>query len=178
MALKHRDYTPEARSPLEGVRVLDLSRLVAGNTLTQVLADFGADVIKIEPPTGDTLRAWRTKDVQANWKIYSRNKKSLALDLRSPESSKLLLELVPSAAMLIESFRPGTLERWNLTFERLQSLSPKLNLVRVSGFGQTGPYADRPGYDLIAQAMSGVMSITGTSDGTMRCACEPTSLLI
>jgi formyl-CoA transferase len=164
MALKHRDYTPEARSPLEGVRVLDLSRLVAGNTLTQVLADFGADVIKIEPPTGDTLRAWRTKDVQANWKIYSRNKKSLALDLRSPESSKLLLELVPSAAMLIESFRPGTLEKMGLGPDRLHEINPKLIIVRISGFGQEGPYRRRPGFGTLVEGMSGFAAINGFAD--------------
>src|SRR5688572_31848853 len=108
--LPRKSYAAGARGPLAGVRVLDLSRLVAGNTLTQVLADFGAEVIKVEPPAGDTLRAWQTDGVPTNWKIYARNKKSLALELRKPEGLELLLRLIPSAAMFIESFRPGTLE--------------------------------------------------------------------
>src|SRR5438093_2672145 len=112
--IKQRDYTPRVRGALEGVRVLDLSRLVAGNTLTQVLADFGAEVIKVEPPAGDTLRAWNTKGVATNWKIFARSKKSLCIELRKPEAKKLLLELVRTAAVLVESFRPGTLEKMGL----------------------------------------------------------------
>ena len=96
-----KPYQASARCPLDGVRVLDLSRLVAGNTLTQVLGDLGAEVIKIEPPAGDTLRAWQTNGVQTNWKLYARNKKSLCLELRKPESRKLLLDLVPTAAVFI-----------------------------------------------------------------------------
>ena len=99
---------------MHGVRVLDLSRLVAGNTLTQVLADFGAEVIKVEPPAGDTLRAWKTRDVETNWRIYARNKKSLALELRNPAARALLLELVATAQVFIESFRPDTLEKMGL----------------------------------------------------------------
>jgi len=109
-----RDYTPGAPGALDGVRVLDLSRLVAGNTLTQVLADFGAEVIKVESPAGDTLRAWKVMDVETNWKLYARNKKSLGLDLHQPEARRLLLDLVPSAAMLVESYRPGVLEEMGL----------------------------------------------------------------
>src|SRR5947207_6387782 len=101
---KKRDYAPQARGALEGVRVLDLSRLVAGNTLTQVMADFGAEVVKVEPPAGDTLRAWKTKDVETNWRIYARNKKSLALDLRKPGAKDLLLALVARAQVFVESF--------------------------------------------------------------------------
>src|SRR5213079_3663632 len=97
LLLKRLDYTPNAPGPLNGVRVLDLSRLVAGNTLTGVLADFGAEVIKVEPAAGDTLRAWRTKDVQVNWKLYARNKKSIALELRKPEARELLLKLAEKA---------------------------------------------------------------------------------
>src|SRR5215510_9094180 len=110
MPLRKRNYAADAKGPLQGVRVLDLSRLVAGNMLTQVLGDFGAEVIKVEPPAGDTLRAWQTSGVQTNWKLYARNKKSLCLELRDPEARKLLLGMVPSAALFIESFRPGTLE--------------------------------------------------------------------
>ena len=99
--LPRRDYETGARGTLNSLRVLDLSRLVAGNMLTQFLADFGAEVIKVEPPAGDTLRAWKTKDIQINWKIYARNKKSLGLELRKPEARELLLKLVPSAQMFI-----------------------------------------------------------------------------
>src|SRR3954466_7512396 len=98
IAPRKRDYRPEAKGPLDGVRVLDLSRLVAGNTLTQFLGDFGAEVVKVEPPAGDTLRAWNTEGVATNWKIFARNKKSLGLELRKAEAQALLLDLVPTAA--------------------------------------------------------------------------------
>src|ERR1043165_7327375 len=126
MPLKKRDYDPGARGPLQGIRVLDLSRLFAGNVLTQVLGDFGADVIKVEPPEGDTLRASQTEGVETHWKVYSRNKRSLALDLRKPESIDLLRRLVPSATMLIESFRPGILEKMGLAPADLLKLNPRL----------------------------------------------------
>src|SRR5262247_4654608 len=109
--LPRKPYAPGARGALEGVRVLDLSRLVAGNTLTQVLADFGAEVIKVEPPAGDTLRAWQTNGVPVTWKLYSRSKKSLCLELRRPEAIELLLKLGPTASVFIESFRPGIMEK-------------------------------------------------------------------
>ena len=121
--VRQRDYTPGAKAPLTGVRVLDLSRLVAGNTLTQVLGDFGAEVIKVEPPAGDTLRAWKVKDVETNWKIYARNKKSLGLELRKASARKLLLDLVPSAQMFIESFRVGTLEKMGRNEAKAQALA-------------------------------------------------------
>jgi crotonobetainyl-CoA:carnitine CoA-transferase CaiB-like acyl-CoA transferase len=164
MTLKQRDYTPEARGPLSAIRVLDLSRLVAGNTLTQVLADFGAEVIKVEPPTGDTLRAWRTNDVETNWKLYARSKKSLGLELRKPEARDLLLRLVPSAAVFVESFRPGTLERMGLAPETLLAHNPNLVVVRISGFGQAGPYRERPGFGTLIEGMSGFASFNGFAD--------------
>ena len=133
MPLKKRDYAPGARGPLNGVRVLDLSRLFAGNVLTQVLGDFGAEVIKVEPPEGDTLRAWQTNGVSTHWKIYSRNKKSLALDLRKPEAIGLVRRLMPSATLFIESFRPGTLEKMGLAADSLLALNPKLVITRISG---------------------------------------------
>src|SRR6478752_5585490 len=113
-ALRSKDYEPRAVGALDGLRVLDLSRLVAGNTLTQLLGDFGAEVVKVEPPAGDTLRAWQTRGVATDWKIYARNKKSLCLDLRKPEAKQLLLRLLPGAAVFVESFRPGTLEAMEL----------------------------------------------------------------
>jgi formyl-CoA transferase len=164
VALKQRDYTPDARGTLAGVRLLDLSRLFAGNVLTQILGDFGAEVIKVEPPAGDTLRAWRTKDIQTHWKIYSRNKKSLGLELRKPEARKLLLDLVPSAAMFLESFRPGTLEKMGLGPEVLLARNPQLVIVRISGFGQDGPYKRRPGFGTLIEGMSGFAAINGFAD--------------
>jgi formyl-CoA transferase len=162
--VKQRDYTPQARGTLAGVRVLDLSRLVAGNTLTQVLADFGAEVIKVEPPAGDSLRAWKTRDVAINWKLYARNKKSLALELRRPAARQLLLDLLPSAQMLVESFRPGTLELMGLAPATLLEVNPKLVIVRVSGWGQEGPYARRPGFGTLVEGMSGFASFNGFAD--------------
>ena len=161
---KKRDYARGVRGPLDGVRVLDLSRLVAGNTLTQLLADFGAEVIKVEPPAGDTLRAWKTRGVETNWKIYARNKKSLCLELRNPAARQLLLELVPTSAVFVESFRPGTLEKMGLSPETLFDANPKLVIVRISGWGQSGPYRSRPGFGTLVEGMSGFASMNGFAD--------------
>jgi formyl-CoA transferase len=164
MSIRRRDYTPRARGALEGVRVLDLSRLVAGNTLTQLLADFGAEVIKVEPPAGDTLRAWQTNGVPVTWKLYSRNKKSLCLELRRPEAIELLLKLVPTTSVLIESFRPGILEKMGLAPEKLLERNAKLVVVRISGWGQDGPYSQRPGFGTLVEGMSGFASMNGFAD--------------
>lgn len=163
-ALKQRDYTPRAEGALDGVRILDLSRLFAGNLLTQVLADFGADVIKVEPPSGDTLRAWRTRGVSIHWKLFARNKKSLCLDLRNRAAHDLLMRLVPTAHMLVESFRPGTLEKMGLSPDTLFKNNPKLVIVRVSGWGQTGPYNRRPGFGTLIEGMSGFAAMNGFAD--------------
>ena len=163
-ALPRKSYEAGARGPLAGVRALDLSRLVAGNTLTQVLGDFGAEVVKVEPPAGDTLRAWRVSGVPTNWKLYSRNKKSLCLELRKPEARKLLLDLVPTAAVFIESFRPGTLEDMGLAPAVLFERNPKLVVVRISGWGQDGPYRRRPGFGTLVEGMSGFASFNGFAD--------------
>ncbi len=162
--LKARDYTPGSGGPLDGVRVLDMSRLFAGNVLTQILGDFGAEVIKIEPPAGDTLRAWRTAGVETHWKIYSRNKKSLCLDLHAQRARDLLLRLVPSATLFIESFRPGVLEKIGLGPDVLLQLNPKLVVVRISGWGQAGPYHQRPGFGTLIEGMSGFAAINGFAD--------------
>ncbi len=162
--MKKRDYAPQAKGPLAGVRVLDLSRLVAGNTLTQMLGDFGAEVVKVEPPAGDTLRAWQTRGVATDWKIYARNKKSLCLDLRKQEAKDLLLRLLPTAAIFVESFRPGTLEAMDLAPEKLLGANPKLVIVRVSGWGQDGPYRRRPGFGTLVEGMSGFASMNGFGD--------------
>ena len=162
--LNKRDYRPGASGTLDGVRVLDLSRLFAGNLLSQILGDYGAEVIKVEPPTGDTLRAWQTAGVPTDWKIFARNKKSLCLELRKPEAKEILLKLVPSAAIFMESFRPGTLEAMGLAPEKLLEINPKLIVVRISGWGQDGPYRRRPGFGTLIEGMSGFAAINGFAD--------------
>lgn len=164
MPLKQRQYTPLKQGPLDGVRVLDLSRLVAGNTLTGLLADFGAEVVKVEPAAGDTLRAWRTKDVQTNWKLYARNKKSIALELRKPEARELLLKLAEKSDVFVESFRPDTLEKMGLAPPALLERNPRLVIVRISGWGQTGPYRRRPGFGTLVEGISGFASFNGFAD--------------
>jgi formyl-CoA transferase len=164
MGLHQRDYTPGARGPLTGVRVLDLSRLVAGNTLSGALADFGAEVIKVEPGAGDTLRGWKTRDVATQWKLYARNKKSIALELRKPEAREILLALVKTASIFIESFRPDTLEKMGLAPATLLAANPKLVIVRISGWGQSGPYRRRPGFGTLVEGISGFASFNGFPD--------------
>jgi formyl-CoA transferase len=164
VALAKRNYDPCARGTLEGIRVLDLSRLVAGNQLTQVLGDYGAEVIKVEPPAGDTLRAWRIKGVETNWKVYARNKKSLCLELRVREAREALLKLVSIAHVFVESFRPGTLEKMGLGPDVLLAQNPQLVIVRISGFGQDGPYRRRPGFGTLVEGMSGFASFNGFAD--------------
>ena len=163
-ALKKRDYEPAAQGPLSGLRVLDVSRLFAGNLLTQVLGDFGAEVIKVEPPSGDTLRGWTVNGVSAHWKIYARNKKSLCLELRKTDAQELLLRFIPSAQIFVESFRPGTLETMGLSPATLLERNPKLVIIRISGWGQTGPYKRRPGFGTLVEAMSGFASMNGFPD--------------
>ena len=150
--------------PLSGFRVLDLSRLVAGNMLSLQLADFGAEVIKIEPPEGDPLRAWRDGGQQLFWKTYSRNKLSVVLNLRHPDGMEALLRLVDTADVFVENYRPGTLEAMGLAPERLLARRPGLIIVRISGFGQTGPYAKQPGFGTLVEAMSGFADRTGFPD--------------
>jgi crotonobetainyl-CoA:carnitine CoA-transferase CaiB-like acyl-CoA transferase len=162
--LHQRDYEPERRGTLDGVRILDLSRLFAGNVLTQMLGDFGADVIKVEPPEGDTLRAWKTEGVSTHWKIYSRNKKSLCLDLRNPQATDIVRALVPSSDLFIESFRPGVLEKMGLGPDRLLEINPKLVIIRISGWGQDGPYSQRPGFGTVVEGISGFAAINGFED--------------
>lgn len=157
-------YTPGARGPLSGLRIIDLSRLVAGNILTQHLADFGADVIKVEPRDGDTLRHWRVNGVETTWKIHSRNKRSLCIDFRHQGAIPLVRKLLPGAAMLIESFRPGTLEQMGLGPDELARLEPKLVTVRISGWGQTGPYRRRPGFGTLIEGFSGFAELNGFPD--------------
>ena len=157
-------FDPNARGPLHGVRVLDLSRLVAGNMVSLQLGDFGADVIKVEPPSGDPLRDWRDGGKSLHWKTYARNKRSIVLDLRQDAAKDALLRLVATADVFIENYRPGTLEEMGLGPDVLHKTNPKLIVVRVSGFGQTGPYAALPGFGTLVEAMSGFAARTGFAD--------------
>jgi len=154
-----------SRGPLSDVRVVDLSRLVAGNMVTHVLADLGADVIKVEhPERGDDLRRWRVKDVEVFWKTYSRNKRSIALDLKRDSDKDVLVQLLGTADALVENFVPGTLERMGLSPDRLLQINPKLVVVRLSGWGQTGPFRQKPGFGTLVEAMSGFADLNGFSD--------------
>jgi crotonobetainyl-CoA:carnitine CoA-transferase CaiB-like acyl-CoA transferase len=165
MTLPHESFAPDAACPLDGIRVVDLSRLVAGNAVSSQLADFGAEVLKIEDPqNGDPLRAWQTQGVSLHWKLYARNKKSVALSLREARGRELLLDLAASSEVLIENFRPGTLEAMGLGPEVLHARNPRLVIVRVSGWGQDGPYRDRPGFGTLVESMSGYAARTGFPD--------------
>jgi crotonobetainyl-CoA:carnitine CoA-transferase CaiB-like acyl-CoA transferase len=152
---------------LTGIRVIDASTLLAGPMIASYLGDFGADVIKVEHPRGDALRGfgWQRDGVSIWWKTASRNKRTCTLNLSSTEGQELLLELVDDADVLIENFRAGTMERWNLGYDRLAERNPGLVMVRTTGFGHTGPYRDRPGFGTLAEAMSGVAWVLGERDG-------------
>jgi crotonobetainyl-CoA:carnitine CoA-transferase CaiB-like acyl-CoA transferase len=158
-------FDPTARCPLDGVRVLDLSRLVAGNILTHVLADLGAEVIKVEKPgRGDDLRNWETGGVALWWRVYGRNKKSLCLDLRQEAGRDVLLRLAGGAQVVVENYRPGTLEKMGLGPDVLLARNPRLVLVRVSGWGQTGPWRHKPGFGTLIEAFSGFAAMNGFAD--------------
>jgi formyl-CoA transferase len=153
-----------APSPLSGIRVVEIGQLIAGPFAARVLADFGANVIKIEAPkTGDPLRYWRAMhgDTSIWWEVQSRNKKSVVLDLKSEQGQGVLKRMLSEADVLIENFKPGTLERWGLDYQSLASVNPKLIMLRVSGYGQTGPYAHRPGFGVVGEAMGGLRYLTG-----------------
>jgi formyl-CoA transferase len=150
--------------PLEGLRVLELGQLIAGPFAGKMLAEFGAQVIKIEPPgSGDPLRKWRLlhDGTSVWWAAQSRNKKSVTLDLRSPQGQEVIRQLVAETDVLIENFRPGTLEGWGLGWECLHALNPRLIMLRVSGYGQSGPYRDRPGFGVVGEAMGGLRHLSG-----------------
>jgi len=165
MPIPKQPFEPEREGPLRGVRVLDFSRLVAGNMLSLQLADFGAEVVKVETPSrGDTLRDWREAGISVHWKVYARNKKSITLNLKAPDAPGIILDLVPHFDVLIESFRFGYLERLGVGPETLLEKNPRLVIVRVSGFGQTGPYRQRPGFGTLVEAMSGFASRNGFED--------------
>jgi len=155
---------PSSRLPLAGVKVIELGQLIAGPFAGKTLADFGAEVIKIEPPgEGDPLRKWRLlhNGTSVWWQVQSRNKQSVVLDLRQPQGQEIARRLIREADVLIENFRPGTMERWGMGWEELSRLNPGLIMLRISGYGQTGPYRDRPGFGVIGEAMGGLRYLTG-----------------
>jgi crotonobetainyl-CoA:carnitine CoA-transferase CaiB-like acyl-CoA transferase len=165
MSVPRQSFEPDAACPLDGIRVVDMSRLVAGNAVSSQLADFGAEIIKIEDPgKGDPLRAWETNGVSVHWKLYARNKKSVALSPRDKRGLSLLRDLIVGADVLVENFRPGTLEKMGLAPASLHAQNPRLVIVRVSGWGQEGPYKDRPGFGTLVESMSGYASRTGFAD--------------
>jgi len=158
-------FDETAAGPLDGVRVLDLSRLVAGNMLTLFLADFGADVIKIEREgQGDDLRNWREAGHEIYWKVYGRNKRSMVLDLKAKSGLASFKRLVGTAQILVENFVPGGLEKMGLAPETLMEINPRLVIVRISGWGQTGPYRHKPGFGTLVEAMSGYAHLNGFPD--------------
>ncbi|PTB92732.1 formyl-CoA transferase [Marinobacter sp. B9-2] len=150
--------------PLKGLKVLEMGQLIAGPFATKLLGEFGADVIKVEPPkTGDPLRKWRVVQDGTSlwWHVQSRNKRSIALDLKSEAGQEVVRKLANEADIVVENFSPGTLEKWGLGYEVLSHNNPGLIMVRVSGFGQTGPYRDKPGFGVIGEAMGGLRFLTG-----------------
>ena len=154
---------PIPSGALDGLRVLELGQLIAGPFATRLLGEFGADVIKIEAPgEGDPLRNWRLLQDGTSvwWQVQSRNKRSVALDLRQPEGQEIVRRLVAEADVVVENFRPGTLEGWGLGWERLREINPGLVMLRISGYGQTGPYRDLPGFGVIGEAMGGLRHLT------------------
>lgn len=165
MTFASKTFDPNAKGPLAGVRVLDMTRLVAGNMLSLQLADFGAEVIKLEMlPKGDPLRAWNVKDIQTNWKVYGRNKKSVSLNFREQEGLDLLLRLIETADVFIENMKPGRIEEMGIGPDVLLARNPDLVIARVTGFGQTGPYSSQGGFGTVVEAMSGFAAMNGFPD--------------
>ena len=154
--------------PLQNIRVLDLSRVLAGPYCTMVLGDLGAEIIKVEPPEGDETRGWGPPFAEGESAYYlcvNRNKRSMVVNLKTDEGREIFRELAMQSDVLVENFRPGTLKKFGLDFETLHELNPRLIYCSISGFGQTGPLRDMPGYDFMIQAMGGIMSVTGEPDG-------------
>ena len=159
------DCRAEAKGPLTDIRVIELGQLIAGPFCGQLMADMGADVIKVEPPgTGDPMRVWGRGDYPLWWTVCARNKRCVTANLREPEGQELARKLIARADMVLENFRPGTLERWGLGYEELSADNPALIMIRVSGYGQSGPYASRAGYASIGEAMGGMRYLCGEPD--------------
>jgi formyl-CoA transferase len=156
-----------AAGPLAGLRVLELGTLIAGPYCTRIMAEFGAEVIKVEAPgEGDPLRTWRKlyKGTSLWWFVQARNKKSVTVNLKTPVGQDVVLRLAQSCDIVVENFRPGALEKWGLGYDRLSAANPGLIMVRLSGYGQTGPYRDQPGFGAIGEAMGGIRFVTGFPD--------------
>jgi len=155
----------QAKGPLTDIRVIELGQLIAGPFCGQLMADMGADVIKVEPPgQGDPMRVWGRGDYPLWWKVCARNKRCITANLREPEGQDLVRRLVAKSDMLLENFRPGTMERWGLSYEELSAINPGLIMIRVSGYGQTGPYSSRAGYASVGEAMGGMRYLCGDPD--------------
>ena len=158
------------KGPLDGLRVIELGTLLAGPFCGQLLGDFGAEVIKVEPPgQGDPMRTWGQEKINGKslwWPVVARNKKAITLDLRQPEGQCVLKELVAKSDFLLENFRPGTMEKWGLGYGTLSELNPGLIMIRVSGYGQTGPYSRQAGFGSIGEAMGGLRYVVGDPDHT------------
>ena len=159
--------TNGSRKPLEGLRVLEMGQLLAGPFASVLLAWFGAEVIKIEPPgQGDPLRAWRSlyKGTSLWWYILGRNKKSVTVNLRTPDGQSIVRRLVEKVDVVVENFKPGTMEKWGLGYEELKKINPRIIMVRVSGWGQDGPNKNKPGFASVAEAVGGLRFVTGYPD--------------
>lgn len=159
--------TPPLQGPLKGIKVVELGTLIAGPFASRIMAEFGADVIKVEAPKGgDQLRGWRKmyEGTSLWWYAQARNKKSVTVDMRVAEGQEIVRKLCAEADIVIENFRPGALEKWHLGFDELAKLNPRLVMVRLSGYGQTGPYRDRPGFGVIGESMGGMRYVTGYAD--------------
>ena len=167
-SVESADYMSATKTPpLKGIKVIELGTLIAAPFCSRILAEFGAEVIKIESPDGgDQLRQWRKmyEGTSLWWYVQSRNKKSLTLNLRSAEGQEIVRKLVQDADIVIENFRPGALEKWNIGWEQLSAINPRLIMVRLSGYGQTGPDRDKPGFGVIGESMGGLRYVTGYAD--------------
>src|SRR4051812_26573923 len=155
-----------SRRPLDGIRVIEMGQLLAGPFAGCMLAYFGAEVIKIEPPEGDPIRGWRVLENGTShwWRSIGRNKKSITLDLKKSEGQKIARKLIDSADVVIENFRPGVMESWGLGPDEIKNSNPKLVYARISGYGQTGPYASKPGFASVCEGMSGFRYVNGFAD--------------
>lgn len=157
--------TPAAKGPLTDIRLIELGQLIAGPFCGQLMADMGADVIKVEPPgAGDPMREWGRGEYPLWWSVCARNKRCITANLREPEGQELVCKLIAQADMVLENFRPGTMERWGLGYEELAKNNPGLIMIRVSGYGQTGPHATRAGYAAVGEAMGGMRYLCGEPD--------------
>jgi crotonobetainyl-CoA:carnitine CoA-transferase CaiB-like acyl-CoA transferase len=155
----------ERKGPLTDIRLVELGQLIAGPYCGQLMADMGADVIKVEPPgKGDPMRVWGRGDYPLWWSVCARNKRCVTANLREDEGQKLVKQLIASADMVLENFRPGTMERWGLGYEDLIKINPGIIMIRVSGYGQTGPYSTRAGYASVGEAMGGMRYLCGEPD--------------